>query len=102
MITQVSFNSIFAQQLESAALENSYGKATFFYGKMDDRKAFTKISDSPYQLGIEAGQNAEGSNTFAEDWRFFYGAINLKLKIIALYVWSSKKMTMIPLKLAVG
>lgn len=74
VITQVSFNSIFAQQLESAALENSYGKATFFYGKMDDRKAFTKISDSPYQLGIEAGQNAEGSNTFAEDWRFFYGA----------------------------
>lgn len=72
--TQVSFNSIFAQQLESAALENSYGKATFFHGTLNDRKAFKKINDNPYQLGIEEGQNVEASNTFAEGWRFFYGA----------------------------
>lgn len=69
-----TYNNIFAKQLDGLKHTNAYGDFSFYHGSVENQKPFIMISDSPYQLGIETGKNSESADTFAEGWRFFFGA----------------------------
>lgn len=69
----MTYDGIFAKQLDNYKLENTYGSASFYYGTLENRNAFKKVSDSPYRLGIEDNQDVDTKKTYAEGWFYWYG-----------------------------
>jgi len=67
-----TYESIFAKQLDGLTYDTTYGKSSMFTGSMENQIAMKLINAAPYQLGLE-GKNNEGTDTFGEGWRCFYG-----------------------------